>query len=96
MGAEFRLVRSDGGPLDLADEELKRYSMLGLAIFFERAEASLPRAIRIEATEGFEDAGRDCASRLADELELTAIDLTAGSPLVPGAQAPWWAYWRGR
>ena len=97
IAAEFRLVRPDGSPLDISEEELGRGAALGLNVFFEsQADADLPRAIRIEATEGFEAAARDTALELASALELTAIDLSQGRPLVEGARAPWWAYWRGR
>ena len=96
MGAEFRLVRADGGPLDISEEELSARAVLGLNLFFERLENPLPRSIRIEAIAGFEETAEAVAAQLAESLELVAIDLTTGTALSPGARAPWWAYWRGR
>lgn len=93
---ELRLVRADGGPLDIAEDELATRRLLGVQVFFERTEADLPRAIRIEAGEGYEDVARDCAAEMAEALGLVAVDLTAGAALQEAATAPWWAFWRGR
>lgn len=97
IAAEFRLVRPDGGPLDISEEELGRNPSLGLSVFFEpQPDQPLPRAIRIEATEGFEAAGRDTAIALAEALQLVPIDLSEGRALIDDVDVPWWAYWRGR
>ena len=97
MGAEFRLVRSDGSPLDVSKDELARFGTLGMEAQFEPLDGSEVRSIRIDVTDGFEQVGRQAATELADALGLVAIDLTQGVALdEESGQVPWWAFWRGR
>ena len=97
MGAEFRLVRPDGSPLDISQDELVRFGTLGMEAQFEPLDGSEVRSIRIDVTDGFEQVGRQAAKDLAEALGLVAIDLTEGVALdEESGQVPWWAFWRGR